>query len=371
MEKPIITVEDSGDERDVKLEKNQKQFSIAEPLGKSLLRNVAQDQYNRNAIKPEFPSLYDPIVGNMNHQEEMRQMEAMGLPTNFQLQGPDYPFSREFFCNTCHVQMTTEQAMEAHLVGAQHLKTQLNKELYDKGKVKLGGPSDYIKFEDHERKHEPKKKPKRLSEKLLEVHKPYAGLKFIQEILSVTKADKDPHYYCKLCNFDGGTEAMLNHLLCRDHQENFLKNLAQIDVNLVNLEEEIEKVKENGKTELLATIYSDELMPWPEGLAPWSVEQGGIGIPPTSQLNKIKKQKQPDFQAPTKKVELHMENLPSINSTRSLSAHYDAVAHLLDEVIKFHTDHAKHPEDVDTLKNFHALAQANLAQLSGLRLNRL
>ena len=29
MEKPIITVEDSGDERDVKLEKNQKQFSIA------------------------------------------------------------------------------------------------------------------------------------------------------------------------------------------------------------------------------------------------------------------------------------------------------------------------------------------------------
>ena len=80
--------------------------------------------------------------------------------------GPDYPFSREFFCNTCHVQMTTEQAMEAHLVGAQHLKTQLNKELYDKGKVKLGGPSDYIKFEDHERKHEPKKKPKRLRDHL-------------------------------------------------------------------------------------------------------------------------------------------------------------------------------------------------------------
>ena len=62
--------------------------------------------------------------------------------------------------------MTTEQAMEAHLVGAQHLKTQLNKELYDKGKVKLGGPSDYIKFEDHERKHEPKKKPKRLRDHL-------------------------------------------------------------------------------------------------------------------------------------------------------------------------------------------------------------
>ena len=74
---------------------------------------------------------------------------------------------------------------------------------------------------------------------------------------------------------------MLKHLLSRDHQETFLKDLAKIDVNLVNLQEEIEKVKENGKSELITTIYSDELMPWPEGLAPWSVEQGGIGIPPT------------------------------------------------------------------------------------------
>ena len=52
--------------------------------------------------------------------------------------------------------------MEAHLSGAQHLKTQLNKELHEKGKVKMVGPFNYIKFEDHERKHEPKKKPKRL-----------------------------------------------------------------------------------------------------------------------------------------------------------------------------------------------------------------
>jgi hypothetical protein len=289
----------------------------------------------------------------------------MGLPTNFQQQGPDYPYHRDFFCNTCHVQMTTQQAMEAHLSGAQHLKTQLNKELYEKGKVKMVGPFNYIKFEDHERKHEPKKKPKRLSEKLLKVQKPYAGLKFIQEILSVTKADKDPHYYCKLCNYDGNADLMLNHLLGRDHQETFLKDLAKIDVNLVNLEEEIENVKENGKTELLATVYSDELMPWPVGLAPWSVEQGGIGIPPTIQQNKVKEPKEP------KKVELHIENLPNINSSRSLSANYKAVSQLLDEVIKFHADHAKDPEDADELKIVHALSQATLAQLSGIRTNRL
>ena len=60
------------------------------------------------------------------------------------------------------------------------MKTQINKELYEKGQVKSGGPSDYIKFEDHERKYEPKRKPKRLREKLIEVQKPYAGLKFVQ-----------------------------------------------------------------------------------------------------------------------------------------------------------------------------------------------
>ena len=84
---------------------------------------------------------------------------------------------------------------------------------------------------------------------------------------------------------------MLKHLLSRDHQESYLKDLAKIDVNLINLQEEIEKVKENGKSELITTIYSDELMPWPEGLAPWSVEQGGIGIPPTLQVREFQKLK--------------------------------------------------------------------------------
>ena len=92
--------------------------------------------------------------------------------------------------------------------------------------------------------------------------------------MSVTKADKDPHYICQLCNCDGDSEIMFNHLLGRDHQETFIKTLSKLDVNLVNLQEETEKVKDNGKLELLVTIYSDELIPWPEGMAPWSVEQG-------------------------------------------------------------------------------------------------
>ena len=107
---------------------------------------------------------------------------------------------------------------------------------------------------------------------------PLNELPYFQEIMSVTKADKDPHYICQLCNCDGDSEIMFNHLLGRDHQETFIKTLSKLDVNLVNLQEETEKVKDNGKLELLVTIYSDELMPWPEGMAPWSVEQGTLPI---------------------------------------------------------------------------------------------
>ena len=130
-------------------------------------------------------------------------------------------------------------------------------------------------------------------------------------------------------------------------------------------------MKENGKLELLVTIHSDELMPWPEGLAPWSMEQGGIGIPPTSVQKKMKKERQPDIIAPSKKVVINVLAPPEINSNRALSAHYEAVSLLLNDALKFQKEHVKNPEDVATMNIIHAQAQANLAQLSGIKTNRL
>ena len=49
--------------------------------------------------------------------EEKKQMEAMGLPTTFTQNGSYYPYHRDFFCLTCHVQMTNGEAFEAHLKG--------------------------------------------------------------------------------------------------------------------------------------------------------------------------------------------------------------------------------------------------------------
>lgn len=372
MDKQVITIDDSGDEVALKAGQQSVQETDQHP-GENFFRNAVQDQYNPSSkvadIKPEF-GFGLPTTTILDSQDEIRKMAELGLPTQFQQLGPEFPYHKEFFCETCHVQMTTEQAMEAHLSGTQHLKTALNKELFEKGKVKSGGPIDYIKFEDHERKYEPKKKPKRLGEKLVDVKQAYAGLKYIQEIMSVTKADKDPHYICQLCNCVGDAEIMFNHLLGRDHQETFIKTLSTLDVNLVNLQEETEKVKDNGKLELLVTIYSDELMPWPEGMAPWSVEQGGIGVPPTSVERRRRKQKNTNVTAPTKKVEMHAQGLPEIKSYRALSASYEAVSHLLDEALKFHKDHVKDPNDVASMKLVHAMAQANLAQLSGIKTSR-
>ena len=97
---------------------------------------------------------------------------------------------------------------------------------------------------------------------------------------------------------------------------------------------------------------------------------GGIGVPPTSVERRRRKQKNPNVTAPTKKVEMHAQGLPEIKSYRALCASYDAVSHLLNEALKFHKDHVKDPQDVDSMKLVHAMAQANLAQLSGIKPSR-
>ena len=48
-----------------------------------------------------------------------------------------------------------------------------------------------------------------------------------------------------------------------------------------DLRKQAERQDEKGQWELIKTTYSDELYPWPSGKAPWSLENGGTGNPPT------------------------------------------------------------------------------------------
>ena len=75
---------------------------------------------------------------------------------------------------------------------------------------------------------------------------------------------------------------MFNHLLGRGHREKFFWNKYEMDLEKFNLRKMAEKERENKNIEFITTIYSDELYPWLSGKAPWSLEQGGTGIPPTN-----------------------------------------------------------------------------------------
>ena len=78
-----------------------------------------------------------------------------------------------------------------------------------------------------------------------------------------------------------------NFAMNRECLTHFFQNLFPThrkywDIKPQDSVREIEPYRENLNLELKETIYSDELYPWSQGRAPWSLEIGGTGIPPTS-----------------------------------------------------------------------------------------
>ena len=64
--------------------------------------------------------------------DDADMMQKMGLPSAFQIQGQELDSKRDLYCELCRIQMNNYHALEAHLQGAQHLKTQQNYKLKDK-----------------------------------------------------------------------------------------------------------------------------------------------------------------------------------------------------------------------------------------------
>ena len=116
-----------------------------------------------------------------------------------------------------------------------------------------------IDFHFELKREEKLKKPPsvRLQEKLSKLEQGYAGLEFVEEVMSCTRAEMEPFYKCKLCVVNGNSDEMLTHLLSRGHQETFLKNLFKVQAldDLADLQSMIESVKQNGKFNLMTTIY--------------------------------------------------------------------------------------------------------------------
>ena len=123
-----------------------------------------------------------------------------------------------------------------------------------------------VKFENlDEFKYCPESKPKRLSEIMADVQEPYCGLQHIHEILSYTRRDVEPHYKCTLCKTEGKALEMKTHLLDQNHLIKAFdekKNDKNNNIHSMLLED----LKENGQFNLVKTIHSDEMYPWPVGM---------------------------------------------------------------------------------------------------------
>ena len=190
-----------------------------------------------------------------------------------------------YYCKLCLVELNSDETMMNHKQGQKHVKKQntYENQCIKEGKITASDTS-YI-YPISAAKSARKEIPIRLKEKMSETLKPVVGLEFIYEVISYSNIEMEPHYECKLCSNQGQANHMFNHLLGRGHREKFFENKYEMDLKKDNSQKFLqmaEKEQENNKIEFITTIYSDELYPWLSGKAPWSLEQGGTGIPPTN-----------------------------------------------------------------------------------------
>ena len=189
---------------------------------------------------------------------------------------------QSYYCDLCLVELNSDETMMAHKQGQRHLKKRKSykNQCIEEGKITASDTSYICPISAT--KLAPKKIPIRLKEKMSETLEPVVGLEFIYEVISYSNIEMEPHYECKLCSNQGQANHMFNHLLGRGHREKFFGKKYEMDLGKGNLHKMAEKERENKNIEFITTIYSDELYPWLSGKAPWSLEQGGTGIPPTN-----------------------------------------------------------------------------------------
>ena len=287
---------------------------------------------------------------------EVNIMQDYGLPTSFSgglavRKGE----KASFWCDLCLVELNSEETMLAHKNGQKHLKklNAFEQQQLDAGKVV--DPNTYIR-PTAPQKLAPKKIPIRLKAKLSETQKPVVGLDYITEVISYSNIEMEPHYECRLCHNQGEANGMFNHLLGRGHREKYFESRHDVDLTKITpseLQSRADKWRENDKIDSsIDTIYSDEMYPWPSGKAPWSLEQGGTGNPPTyardfrraKNANSLIIKPDPDRRAAetdAPKAIFHVKGLPMLHDAKALEAMYDAMKNLLDQASSFHERHVE------------------------------
>jgi len=284
---------------------------------------------------------------------------------------------QSYYCDLCLVELNSDETMMAHKQGQKHLKKRksFENQCIEEGKI-TSSDTCYIR-PISAAKLAPKKIPIRLKEKMSETLEPVVGLEFIYEVISYSNIEMEPHYECKLCPNQGQANHMFNHLLGRGHREKFFGNKYETDYEKVNshkISQMAEKERENKNIEFITTIYSDELYPWLSGKAPWSLEQGGTGIPPTNArtVEGIYLKPDPgrhaveDFNEP--KATFLVKGLPPLHDAFALGDYFNKINEILDGASHFHQRSVFDQADRKDINALHKFLYENIEMLKGMKL---
>merc|ERR1719508_347551 len=222
---------------------------------------------------------------------------------------------KRFYCQTCMIDLNSEDTMTSHLNGVKHMKKQLAMEARQ---TQNGQPFTnkhaIVPVANPEAK---KKVPIRLQDKIKESSIPMVGLDYIKEFIAVSDSEMEPHYECSICDKQGQANGIFSHLMGQRHRYEFVARLYAGDPSTAMLSQTelldmARKHDENkpGFADKIRTRFSDEEYPWPAGKEPWSVLRGGLGIAPDGARNNYaKNQARPGSPFSTKN-ELERKPLP-------------------------------------------------------------
>ena len=132
----------------------------------------------------------------------------------------------------------------------------------------------------------------RLQPKIRETNNKIVGLRFIKKFIACSNSEIEPHYECHICETKGMSNCMYSHLLGQQHRQNYVDHFSNYDQTMMNLSQAellqfATEHNENkpGLEELIETRFSDDEYPWPDGMEPWLLENGGSGIIPDGARN--------------------------------------------------------------------------------------
>ena len=130
--------------------------------------------------------------------EESQEMEALGLPINFEFGNQNHhdgsaskklrtnKQKKTFWCNICKIELNSEDTMNSHLNGFKHMKKALTNAMASQPLqeiVPIPNPQATRK-----------KIPLRLQQKILESSHVIVGLSFVKEYIACSNSEMEPHY---------------------------------------------------------------------------------------------------------------------------------------------------------------------------------